>query len=135
MLDNRERLKGKFQSQSEGKIDKIEVKSANDLLMERILRTINENISNPQLTVDMLSSQVGMSRVHLHRKLKELTNQSARDFIRDIRLTQASELLRNKNLSISDVAFSVGFSTLSHFSSSFKEFYGISPKEYMESLK
>ena len=135
LLDNRERLKGKFQSQSEGKIDKIEVKSANDLLMERILRTINENISNPQLTVDMLSSQVGMSRVHLHRKLKELTNQSARDFIRDIRLTQASELLRNKNLSISDVAFSVGFSTLSHFSSSFKEFYGISPKEYMESLK
>ncbi|GHT75547.1 hybrid sensor histidine kinase/response regulator [Bacteroidia bacterium] len=135
LLDNRERLKGKFQSQSEGKIDKIEVKSANELLMERILKAINENINNPEFTVEALSSAVGMSRVHLHRKLKELTNQSARDFIRNIRLTQAGELLHNKNLSISDVAFSVGFSTLSHFSASFKEFSGISPKEYMENLK
>jgi AraC-like DNA-binding protein len=63
-----------------------------------------------------------------------LTNQSSRDFIRNIRLTQAAELLHNKNLSISDVAYAVGFSSLSHFSSSFKEFYGMSPKEYMENL-
>jgi DNA-binding response OmpR family regulator len=135
LLLNRERLKGKFQTQSDGKIENIEIKSANDALMERILRIINENISNPDLTVEMLSTEVGMSRVHLHRKLKELTNQSSQNFVRNIRLTQAAKLLHNKNLSISDVAYAVGFSTLSHFSSSFKDFYGMSPKEYMENMK
>jgi signal transduction histidine kinase/DNA-binding response OmpR family regulator/streptogramin lyase len=134
LLSNRERLKGKFHTQSDGKIEKVQIKSANDSLMERILKIINENIGNPDLTVEMLSTEAGMSRVHLHRKLKELTNQSSRDFIRNIRLTQAAELLQNKNLSVSDVAYAVGFSTLSHFSSSFKEFYGMSPKEYVEKL-
>jgi DNA-binding response OmpR family regulator len=134
LLTNRERLKSKFQTQSDGKMIKMQLKSANELLMDRIMRIINENISNPDLTVEMLSAEVGMSRVHLHRKLKELTNQSSRDFIRNIRLTQAASLMQNKNLSISDVAYAVGFSTLSHFSSSFKEFYGMSPKEYMENL-
>jgi signal transduction histidine kinase/ligand-binding sensor domain-containing protein/DNA-binding response OmpR family regulator len=135
LLTNRERLKGKFQSQSDGKIEKIHLKSANDQLMERIMKIINENIGNPDLTVEMLSTEVGMSRVHLHRKLKELTNQSSRDFIRNIRLSQAAHLLQNKNLSVSDVAYAVGFSTLSHFSNSFKEFFGMSPKEYMENLE
>ena len=110
------------------------LKSANEQLMERILRIMNENISNPDLTVEMLSTEVGMSRVHLHRKLKELTNRSSRDFIRNIRLSQAVNLMKDKKLSVSDIAYSVGFSTLSHFSSSFKEFYGMSPKEYMENL-
>jgi signal transduction histidine kinase/ligand-binding sensor domain-containing protein/DNA-binding response OmpR family regulator len=134
LLSNRERLKDKFRKQSDGKIENIQLKSANDQLMERILKVINENISNPDLTVEKLSSEVGMSRVHLHRKLKELTNQSSRDFIRNLRLKQAAVLLKNKNISISDVAYAVGFSTLSHFSSTFKEFYGMSPKEYMENL-
>jgi DNA-binding response OmpR family regulator len=134
LLANRERLKGKFQSQSDGKIENIRLKSANEQLMERILKVVNENISNPDLTVEMLSTEVGLSRVHLHRKLKELTNQSSRDFIRNIRLSQAAALMKNKNLSISDVAYAVGFSTLSHFSSSFKDFYGMPPKEYMDNL-
>jgi signal transduction histidine kinase/ligand-binding sensor domain-containing protein/DNA-binding response OmpR family regulator len=135
LLSNRERLKGKFQSQSSGKIQTIQLKSANDQLMERIMRIINEHIDNPDLTVEFLSTQVGMSRVHLHRKLKELTNQSSRNFIRNIRLSQAAQLMHNKDLSISDIAYAVGFSTLSHFSSSFKEFYGMSPKDYMEKLE
>ncbi|MDR0541514.1 MAG: response regulator, partial [Dysgonamonadaceae bacterium] len=135
LLLNRERLKSKFQFQSEGKIEKIRLKSANEQLMERIMKIVNENIGNPDFTVERLSTEVGTSRVHLHRKLKELTNQSSRDFIRNIRLTQAAELLQNKNLSVSDVAYAVGFSTLSHFSGSFKEFYGMSPKEYMENLE
>jgi signal transduction histidine kinase/ligand-binding sensor domain-containing protein/DNA-binding response OmpR family regulator len=132
LLNNRERLKGKFQSQSEGKIEKINLKSADEMLMERVLKMINENIANPDLSVEMLSAGVGLSRVHLHRKLKELTNLSTRDFIRNIRLKQAGELLHAKKLSISDVAYAVGFSSLSHFSNSFREFYGVTPKEHLE---
>ena len=94
------------------------------------MKTINENISNPNLNVETLAEQVGLSRVHIYRKLKELTNLSARDFIKNIRLKQSAELLIQKNLSISDVAYATGFTTLSHFSSSFKELYGVSPTEF-----
>jgi signal transduction histidine kinase/DNA-binding response OmpR family regulator len=135
LLDNRERLKGRFQSQSEGRINKINLKSSDEILMEKILKIINNNINNPELTVEMLSAGVGMSRVHMHRKLKELTNQSAQNFIRSIRMNLAEELLCSKKLTISEVAYAVGFSSLSHFSGSFKEFFGKSPREYVDSAQ
>jgi signal transduction histidine kinase/ligand-binding sensor domain-containing protein/DNA-binding NarL/FixJ family response regulator len=131
LIANRERLKDKAQFQTEGRINKIELKSYDDILMEKILKVINDNIENPQLNVEMLSSSIGMSRVHMHRKLKELTNQSARDFIRTIRLRQAGELLLTKKYTIAQVCTAVGFATFPHFSNCFKEFYGVSPREYM----
>ena len=133
LIANRERLKSKFtgSQQQEDKIAKIEMKSADEILIEKVMKVINADLSNPDLNVEMLASSVGISRVHMHRKLKELTNQSARDFIRGIRLKQAATLLTSKKLSISEVAYATGFSNLSHFSNSFKEFYGMSPSEYI----
>ena len=133
LLTNRERLKNKFtgRQQPEDKIDKIELKSSDEKLIEKIMKVINENISNPQLNVEMLAENVGMSRVHMHRKLKELTNQSARDFIRGIRLKQAATLLSESKLTVSEAAYATGFVNLSHFSNSFKEFFGVSPTEYV----
>jgi len=133
LIGNRERLKSKYtgQQQQEDKIQKIELKSADETLMKRVMDFINENLSNPELGVEMMASSIGISRVHLHRKLKELTNQSARDFIKSIKLKQAADLLTSKKLSVSEVAYATGFSNLSHFSNSFREFYGMSPKEYV----
>ncbi len=133
LIENRERLRNKFSGNQyqDDKIEKIELKSSDEILIEKIMKVINENLSNPDLNVEMLASNVGMSRVHMHRKLKELTNQSARDFIRGIRLKQAATLLVSKKLSISEVAYATGFSNLSHFSNSFKEFYGVSPTEHI----
>jgi len=130
LLENRERLKDKFAGVSEGKMEKITLKPADELLMERVMKAVNKHLSDPDLNVEMLSRDVGMSRVHMHRKMKELTNQSARDFIRTVRLKQAATLLSEKKLSVSEVAYAVGFSTLSHFSSCFREFYGMTPKEF-----
>lgn len=130
LLVNRERLKGKFNRQSDGKIDKIELKSADEAFMEKVIKFINANMSNPDFSVDVLSKSVGVSRVHLHRKIKELTNYSPRDFIRYIRLKQAAELLNSKKLTVSEVAYAVGFSSLAHFSTSFREFYGLAPTEF-----
>lgn len=134
LISNRERLRGQLigEQQVEEKIVKIEMKSNDEILMGKVMKTINEHLTDPALNVEMLAANVGMSRVHMHRKLKELTNQSARDFIRNIRLKQAATLLREKNLTISEVAYATGFSNLSHFSNSFREFYGISPTEYKE---
>ena len=130
LLENRERLKDKFTGVSEGKMEKITLKPADELLMERVMKAVNKHLSNPELNVEMLSRDVGISRVHMHRKMKELTNQSARDFIRTVRLKQAATLLSEKKLSVSEIAYAVGFSTLSHFSSCFREFYGMTPKEF-----
>jgi len=132
LIENRVRLEVKPSDSEENKalIKQIVLRSNDEILLEKILKIINENIAESDLNVEMLASGVGMSRVHMHRKLKELTNQSARDFIRSIRLKQASELLTNQKLTISEVAYAIGFSNLSHFSNSFHEFYGMSPKEY-----
>ena len=134
LIANRERLRGKLvgEQQVEEKITKIEMKSNDEILMSKVMKTINDHLADPTLNVEMLAANVGMSRVHMHRKLKELTNQSARDFIRSIRLKQAANLLREKNLSVSEVAYATGFSNLSHFSNTFRDLYGISPSEYKE---
>ena len=76
LLSNRRLLKNKFsgaQEQSD-KVQNIQLKSADEVLMNKIMKVINENLSEPTLNVEMLANSVGLSRVHLHRKLKELTN-------------------------------------------------------------
>jgi signal transduction histidine kinase/ligand-binding sensor domain-containing protein/AraC-like DNA-binding protein len=132
LIENRERLELKPADLEQNKllIKQVALRSNDEILLEKIIKIINDNLADSDLNVEMLASGVGMSRVHMHRKLKELTNQSARDFIKSIRLKQAADLLTHQKLTISEVAYALGFSNLSHFSNSFREFYGMSPKEF-----
>jgi signal transduction histidine kinase/DNA-binding response OmpR family regulator len=134
IIKNRHILKNNFagNQHQKDKVADVAIVSSDEKLLLRIMETINTNIDNPALNVEMLSREVGISRVHLHRKLKELTNQTTRDLIRNIRLQQAGKLLSEKQLNISEVAFAVGFTNIAHFSSAFKEFYGVPPTTYME---
>lgn len=134
IIRNREILRNTYigNQNQEDRVEKVELKSADEKLMEKVMKIINANISNPKLSVEMISKEVGISRVHLHRKLKELTNQSTRDLIRNIRLRQAANLLASKNLTVSEVADATGFSNLGYFSNAFKELYGVSPSLYVE---
>lgn len=134
LIQIRERLKNSYsgqQSQAD-KLDKIEALSPDDKLLKRIMRVINENLSNPALNVEMITEKVGISRVHLHRKLKQLTNQSTRDFIRNTRLNQAAMLLSQKRYTIAEVAELTGFINPDNFSTAFKGLYGVSPTNFME---
>lgn len=135
IIRNRELLKVKYTGLQNHKdlIPDIQLKSSDEILLEKIMKTIQTNISSPELNVEMLADKVGLSRVHVHRKLKELMNTSARDLIRSIRLKQAATLLQSKKLTVSEVAYATGFSNLSHFSTAFREFYGISPTDYVAS--
>ena len=134
IIENRGRLELKAVDTDENKalIKPVVLKANDQVLIEKIMKIINENISDSELNVEMLAEGVGMSRVHMHRKLKELTNMSARDFIKSIRLKQAADLLTNQKLTVSEVAYALGFGNLSHFSNTFREFYGMSPKEYTQ---
>nr|WP_321412011.1 two-component regulator propeller domain-containing protein [uncultured Carboxylicivirga sp.] len=132
LIENRRRIYLQLSQKSNNHpIEEIKLKSHDEVLMQKIMAVVKENLSDGELNVEMLADAVGISRVHMHRKLKELTNQSARDFIKNIRMKQAAYILTNKKLNISEVAYEVGYSNLSHFSSSFKSFYGVSPKEYV----
>jgi signal transduction histidine kinase/ligand-binding sensor domain-containing protein/CheY-like chemotaxis protein/AraC-like DNA-binding protein len=137
LINNRRMLKGKFSGtqDQQDKVKSIDFKSSDELLMERIMTIINDNMANPDLNVRMLVSKVGLSHVQLHRKLKEMTGIPASDFIRNIRLKQAAELLKEKKMNITQIAYAVGFANQTHFSTAFKKFYGISPTEYISQMK
>jgi signal transduction histidine kinase/DNA-binding response OmpR family regulator/ligand-binding sensor domain-containing protein len=134
VIRTREILRNKFtgSQHQKDKVQDVVLASSNEKLLTRIMDAINKNISNPELNVEMLSREVGISRVHLHRKLKELTSQSTRDLIRNIRLQQAAKLLSEKQMNVTEVAFSTGFVNIGHFSNAFKDFYGVPPSQYME---
>lgn len=134
LINTRQQLRKVFtgQQSQESKVQKLEVKSPDEKLMERIMKVINDNISNPNLTIEAITAEVGISRVHLHRKLKELTNQTTRDFIRNIRLKEAARLLSEKQHTISEIAMLTGFTDPNNFSTTFKELYGIPPSMYMK---
>ena len=132
LIGNRRRLLSKYENmvQEEQGIDQINITSPDEQLMQRVMKIINANLQNPELNVEFIAREVGLSRVHFHRKLKELTNETPRDFIRGIRLRQAARLLSEKNLDISHVADACGFRSISTFSTTFKSVYGVSPKDY-----
>lgn len=134
LINTRQQLRKVFtgQQSQENKVQKLEAKSPDEKLMERIMKVINDNMSNSNLTIEFITSEVGISRVHLHRKLKELTNQSTRDFIRNIRLKEAARLLSEKEHTISEIAMLTGFNDPNNFSTTFKELYGMPPSMYMK---
>ncbi|SEJ40432.1 Tetratricopeptide repeat-containing protein [Dyadobacter sp. SG02] len=98
--------------------------------LEKVIRIIDEHISQEDFNVEMLQQEMGMSRMQLHRKLKALTDQSASDFIRYIRLQRAADLLQKSGSPVAEVAYKSGFNHLSYFSKCFKEQFGMLPSEY-----
>ena len=133
LVNERRLLRQKYgkTEQLEEQINEVKMKSPDEKLLERVMKTINKHINNSDLCVDMIAEEVGISRVHLHRKMKELTGQTPHDFIRNIRLKQAATLLATKNMNITEVVYACGFSNAASFSTMFKNVYGMSPREYM----
>lgn len=133
IIKSRQRLKNVYEGKQtvEKKIPKTELQTPDERLMSRVMKTIEQHIFDHTLSVETLASEVGISRVHLNRKLKELTNQTTTDFIKNIRLKRAAELLSQKKHSIAEVADMVGFQNANNFSTAFRKLFGVSPREYM----
>ena len=134
LIQSRRQLQLKYarNDQLEDKVETVSVKSPDEKLLERIMTVINNNISNSSLSVDGLAEEVGISRVHLHRKMKELTGQTPHDFIRNIRLKQAANLLSEGDMNVAEIVYACGFGNAASFATVFKKYYGMSPREFMQ---
>lgn len=132
LIDNVRRLKGKFSGalKQDDKVEKIEVKGNDEELMERIMKVVNENMSDSDFNVEKMCDEVGVSRTQLHRKLKEMTGVPTSEFLRNIRLNEAARLIREHKINITQISYMVGFANNSHFSTAFKKYFGMSPTEY-----
>jgi YesN/AraC family two-component response regulator len=130
----REKLKEKYSRIVTLQPQDHEVENPDDKFLQKLMSVLEENIMNADFNVSRLVREIGMSRPVLFRKTKMLTGLSVVDLIRNVRLKKAEMLLKQKKLSISEVAFTVGFSDPKYFSKSFRNHYGKSPTQYLEEL-
>lgn len=130
-ISTRDTMRNKFSKDIDYGYTETQMADSGNQLIDKVIKTIRANMENTEFSVETLSHEVGMSRVHLNRKLKELMNISPSNLIKSIRLKQAAFLLLNNKVNISEVAYKVGFSTHSYFSNSFHDYFGMTPKEFV----
>ena len=137
LLHRQKMLKLKYgrNEQLEEMVEDVKIKSPDEKLLERIMAVINSNLDNTYFNVEEIAIEVGISRVHLHRKMKALTGQTPHDFIRGIRLKKAAQLLAKGDISVTEVVYACGFGSAASFSTIFKKEYGVSPREYIKRKK
>ena len=110
----------------------VKMKGNDQILMEKMMAYIATHIDESEMSVETIADAVGVSRAQLQRRVKDITGLSVGTFVRDLRLKQAAQLLRQGDVDISQVAYTVGFSAPNVFSTAFKKYFGVSPSEYMK---
>lgn len=135
LIDGRKKLEGNLSDVVE-KPDKQPncsmpyVKGNDEVLIERVDKILDERIDEEDMNVDKLSEALGVSRTHLYRRMKDRLGMNPSDYIRTKRLQRACELLKNDDLDVTQIAYILGFSSQSQFSTTFKRFMGYTPTEY-----
>lgn len=132
LIATRTAIQEKFSKQPFLKLKNIELTNVDARLLDRIGQILDVELTNPDFNTSSFSEQIGLSRMHLHRKLKALTGLSTSEFIRVQRLKLAAKLLQDGHDNISEVGYAVGFNQPAYFSTAFKQYFGCSPSEYVE---
>lgn len=110
----------------------IKITPLDEKLIDKAVKYVTDNIDKPELSVEEMSSSLGMSRVRLYKKIKQITGKTPIEFIRVIRLKRAAQLLRESQLNVSEIAYRTGFNNPKVFSKYFKEEFGILPSRYQD---
>lgn len=130
MLQVRRCLKEKYTRQIILEPSEITISSPDERFLRKAIEVVEKNISNADLDIEQFAVEVGVSRMQLYRKFSALTNMTVKEFIRNIRLKRAAQLLSNTKLTVNEITYSVGFKDPSHFRKCFYREYGMSPSEY-----
>jgi signal transduction histidine kinase/DNA-binding response OmpR family regulator len=137
LLEERRRLQKKFmQTMQTGGIPIIEnnkkIDSSDEIFISQFISLLETSYAKTDISVEKLSEELNISRVHLYRKIKEISGLTPVDYLRNFRLRKAVELLDKRRFSVSEVAYQTGFSSPAYFSKCFKDVFNMTPSEYME---
>lgn len=137
LLEERRRLQKKFmQTMQTGGIPIIEnnkkIDSSDEIFISQFISLLETSYAKTDISVEKLSEELNISRVHLYRKIKEISGLTPVDYLRNFRLSKAVELLDKHRFSVSEVAYQTGFSSPAYFSKCFKDVFNMTPSEYME---
>jgi signal transduction histidine kinase/DNA-binding response OmpR family regulator len=131
MLQVRRSLKEKYTREIILKPSDLIISSPDERFLMKAIDVVERNISNADLDIEQFAAAVGVSRMQLYRKFSALTNMTVKEFVRSIRLKRAAQLLPEKKMSVTEVAYAVGFKDLSHFRKCFHREFGMSATEYI----
>lgn len=129
LIESRKQLREKYNRELILKPSEISVSSIDEVFLQKVMKVVDDNLDDEHFNMDKLGQGVGMSRSQIHRKLQALTNQSATQFIRSYRLDRAMEMIHKKAGSISEIAYTVGFSDPSYFSKCFLQRFNVTPSQ------
>ena len=131
LISSRRKLRERFRKEGSLNLSSVATTSTDEQFLNKIVALIEANLKNPEFNVAFLSRELSLSRAHLYRKIKALTDMTATEFIRSIRLRRASKILKEDPfLNINEVSYEVGIQDPSYFRKCFKQRYGLSPRKY-----
>lgn len=130
MLSIRDSLKQKYSGEITLQPRNIVISSPDEKFLHKAVEVVENNIADSELDIERFAQEVGVSRMQLYRKLHALTDMTVKEFIRSIRLKRATQLLMQEKMTVSEIAYAVGFKDLSHFRKCFRQAYGMSATEY-----
>jgi signal transduction histidine kinase/DNA-binding response OmpR family regulator len=130
LLEIRKKMHERYKGQLLVEEDDKDITRLDRKFLNKISNIVEQHLEKEELSVEELSQLIGLSRVHVYRKIKKLTGMSVSEFVRSIKLKLSLNLIKTSGESISEIAFKVGFSSPSYFTKCFKEQFGISPSEF-----
>jgi signal transduction histidine kinase/ligand-binding sensor domain-containing protein/DNA-binding response OmpR family regulator len=135
ILKFRGEMRKKFNRDISLQPKEITVTSADETFMKKAIEIVEKHMMNTEFSVELLVKEMALSRSNLHFKIKELTGLSSSEFIRNIRLKRAMQLLEKSDLSVKEIMYMTGFNTASYFSKCFKKQFGVIPSKYVREKK
>lgn len=135
LIEQRKKLREKFTKMIEINPSEIAASSKDEQFLKRLLDVFEKHVAESDFSTEDFAIEIGMSRSNLHRKLRALTNQPAHEFLRNLRLKRAAQLLKKSVGTVSEVAYAVGFNNPSHFSNIFRRQFGYTPSEFAKKNK
>jgi signal transduction histidine kinase/DNA-binding response OmpR family regulator len=130
LIAQREAFQKTFHKHIDVRAADVQITSLDEKLIRNAVKVVEDHLSDPDFSVEEFSHELGMSRVHLYKKLLSLTGKAPLEFIRTIRLQRAAQLLEKSQLTVSEIAYQVGFNNPKYFSKYFKDHFNVLPSVY-----
>ncbi len=134
LIENRRILRDIFRKEILLKPKDVAINNVDELFIEKVMKIIEENMSDPKFSVSLMASNIGMSHSVLYRKIMALTGQNINEFIKSVKLARASQLILDSDYSINEISDMTGFSNSKYFSTCFKKKYKVTPSSYKKAF-